>query len=180
MLSKKDLLKDEMPSLSIQRDQHSISYLNMIFNHKSTNTYDIEMYFKIEPSQENQSIENSISGEFKFFLHVDFQGIIDLVEPLMRERIGVADTTYVEINFVRIYIHHIERGLFRMGMECRATCSAAGCGEKEHKTEIDYTPEIFRRVNKVLEPIGFRFNIEGEHATVAVDSNRFELMDMDK
>lgn len=178
MPNKKELLRDEMPTLSIQKGKHPISHLNIIFLHSSSMTYDMEIIFKIEPSDENVCTSNSISGEFSLKLHTNFQDLIDLVEPLIRKDIGLADTTGVEINFIRIYPKQIKKNSFRMAMSYRAICSTTGCASQEHSNEIKYAPEVFARVNKILKDTGFKLNIDIESITSLVDSTRFEIMDL--
>jgi len=184
MPTKQQLLKLEMPTVSMQKGKHSISYLNMIFNHSSSMTYNMEMNFSIEPNdEENVCTTNSIHGEFAFKLHANFQNLIDLIEPLIRSEIGVADTTGVDINFIRIYPKHVEGHIFVMAISCKATCSTIGCASQEHVTDIEYIPEIFVRVNKILENTGFRLNIDIEEKANEITSdkvidNRTDILDI--
>jgi hypothetical protein len=176
--NKKEILENEMPTLSIQEGKHHISYLNIVFNHSSSDTYNMEMYFKIEPSDENPCTTNSVSGEFNLKLHASFQGLISLIEPLIREEIGVADTTDVKINFIRIYPKHLEGPIFMMSMQCRATCFAVGCASVEHSKEIGYVPVAFVEVNKILESTGIRLNIDVEGIPASIVDDRFEILDL--
>lgn len=175
---KKELLENEMPTLSIQEGNLPISYLNIVFNHSSSNTYNMEMYFKIEPSGENACTTNSIAGEFELKLHANSKGLVDLIEPLVRKEIGVADTTDVKINFIRIYPKHIEGPIFMMSMQCRATCFAVGCASVEHSKEIGYIPVAFVEVNKILESTGIRLNIDIEGIPSSIVDDRFEILDL--
>ena len=54
-LNLEELLKKEMPTLSMRGGKHFISYLNIRFNHSSAMTYNMEINFKIEPDSGNLS-----------------------------------------------------------------------------------------------------------------------------
>ena len=127
--------------------------------------------------------QNSISGQFDLKLHANFQGLIDLMEPLIREKIGVADTTNVQITFIRVYPKHLEGHIFMMSTTCRAICSTPGCCSKEHYIEIEHSPEIFVKVNKILKSTGLKLNINIDVEAKVTDisstvDDRFEILDL--
>ena len=181
---KEELIREKMPTLCMEEGKHFISYLSIVFNHSTSMTYDLEMNFKIEPSSENVCKEDSVSGDFNLKMHANFQGLIDFIEPLIRGEIGVADTTSVKINYVRIYPRHKGDGVWTMFMSYKAECSAIGCSRQEHQKEIEYIPEIFAKVNEILKDSGFRLNLNmkgmpvSEPMPASVVDDRFEILDL--
>jgi hypothetical protein len=186
---KEELIKKEMPSLSIQEGKCHISHLNIVFNHFSSANYNMEMGFAIESNSGNYMVSNSISGNFELKLHAntqDMADLVDLVEPLIREDLGIEATTDVEISLIKVYLKHIEQDIFMINMHYKAECSTVGCASQIHTNNIEYIPEVFTRVNKILKGTGFRFNLnidadiesKADDGLSVIDSDRFDIMDL--